>query len=337
MSAPAAPSESQKANPSLSIGQMVQLMQLEVDRALAHEYPLSAMMIGLDGFTREQDLTLRRRLMPALFGLLKVVTFESGIRGLGLTQDYFVLAVFPHTSPDRTRELANAIIERAATLEVEGLPEGAQVRVSIGIGHNQRPGEMSFAVLVEETEMGARQARREGGGRCVLGRRVESELESLRVELEEEIRTIAKQSQAFSQQRLGEGQRWGREMIENALALFDTVKEPPAALVRMKREVVALMTHEVDRLLKSPVFHTLSEKEKQIDLLERRVRKLTEHLDLTEAELKRVAKMKVLDDGVSSLYRTVQGLTQEDEQAGQKQGMLQVIFEANLAMQAAAK
>jgi hypothetical protein len=47
--------------------------------------------------------------------------------------------------------------------------------------------------------------------------------------------------------------------------------------------------------------------------------------------------MKVLDDGVSSLYRTVQGLTQEDEQAGQKQGMLQVIFEANLAMQAAAK
>jgi hypothetical protein len=185
--------------------------------------------------------------------------------------------------------------------------------------------------------MGARQARREGGGRCVLGRRVESELESLRVELEEEIRTIAKQSQAFSQQRLGEGQRWGREMIENALALFDTVKEPPAALVRMKREVVALMTHEVDRLLKSPVFHTLSEKEKQIDLLERRVRKLTEHLDRTEAELKRVAKMKVLDDGVSSLYRTVQGLTQEDEQAGQKQGMLQVIFEANLAMQAAAK
>ena len=33
--------------------------------------------------------------MPLVFGELKVVTFNEGVRGLGLTQDHFVLGVFP--------------------------------------------------------------------------------------------------------------------------------------------------------------------------------------------------------------------------------------------------
>ena len=337
MSAPTLPADSQSAAPSLSIEQMVQLMQIEVDRALENDYPISAMMVGLDGFSRPEDADVRQRLMPMLFGALKVATFERGLKGLGLTQDYFVLAIFPHTTPETTAELAEAIIADAPSVRVGGMEEDQSVSVSIGIGHNQHTGEKSFARLVEDSERGAQMARHQGGSQCVTGIRVESELESLRQELEEEIEAIAKQSEAFSERRLGEGQKWGRELIERAIGLFDSAKEPPAALVRMKKEVVALMTHEVDRLLQSEVFQALGEKEEQIDLLERRVRKLNEHIDLTEAELKRIMKMKSIDGGVSSLFRTVQGLSEEDENAEQKAGMLAVIFEANLAMQASSK
>src|SRR4029079_18191876 len=51
------------------------------------------------------------------------------------------------------------------------------------------------------------------------------------------------------------------------------------------------------------------DKERQIDMLERRIQKLTDILGITEEELKRVAAMKGIDLGVSSIYRTVQGLS----------------------------
>jgi hypothetical protein len=69
-------------------------------------------------------------------------------------------------------------------------------------------------------------------------------------------------------------------------------------------------------------------------MLERRVSKLTESLGLTEAELTRVAKMKNIDLGLSSLYRTIQGLSGDEANAEQKKEMLKNIFEANVALKA---
>ena len=44
-------------------------------------------MIGLDGYDEEAELQARRLLMPRIFGVLKVCTFELQKRGLGLTRD----------------------------------------------------------------------------------------------------------------------------------------------------------------------------------------------------------------------------------------------------------
>jgi hypothetical protein len=64
------------------------------------------------------------------------------------------------------------------------------------------------------------------------------------------------------------------------------------------------------------------------------VAKLTESLGLTEAELKRVAAMKNIDLGISSIYRNVQGLSGGEAGAEQKKEMLKNVFEANVALRA---
>ena len=57
------------------------------------------------------------------------------------------------------------------------------------------------------------------------------------------------------------------------------------------------------------------EQQREIDLLRRRVAKLTESLGVTEQELDRVRGIKGPEEGVASIYREVQGLSDEDAQA----------------------
>lgn len=74
---------------------------------------------------------------------------------------------------------------------------------------------------------------------------------------------------------------------------------------------------------------------RQIDLLERRIVKLTLRLEQTEADLKRIAAMKNIDLGLASIYRSVQGLSLEDEARAMKKSLLKKIFQANMELKTA--
>ena len=74
---------------------------------------------------------------------------------------------------------------------------------------------------------------------------------------------------------------------------------------------------------------------RQIDLLERRIVKLTLQLEQTEADLKRIAAMKNIDLGLASIYRSVQGLSLEDEARAMKKSLLKKIFQANMELKTA--
>src|SRR5690606_27045104 len=88
MTAPAAATGMRK----LSIDQMLRLMQLEVDKAQAHGYPISCMLMSLDGHDAPEDEPFRKRVMPAVFHLLKRVTFARSVKGLGFWSEKVVLA-----------------------------------------------------------------------------------------------------------------------------------------------------------------------------------------------------------------------------------------------------
>jgi Mrp family chromosome partitioning ATPase len=69
---------------------------------------------------------------------------------------------------------------------------------------------------------------------------------------------------------------------------------------------------------------------RQIDLLERRIAKLTLLLEQTEDSLRHLAQQKNVDPGIPSIYRGVQGLSSEEEALALKQSLMKEIFRANL-------
>jgi GGDEF domain-containing protein len=330
----AASASSVPAKQRLSTAQMLHLMRLEMDRALRHGYPISALVVGLDGFDEEHHLPWRRALMPAIFRELKTVTFQNDVRGLGVWTERFQLAIFPHVTPDRLLALAETLLARGSEVKVPGVPADARFTLSAGIAHNLHPGPMSFDTLVEEAETGMGIAQSGGGNRVVQAREVERELDKLREEVDSQIQEIQEfQSKLFADVESKE-ELWGNQLITKVIELFKREPEKSEGVLRVEKEVIALLKSELAAWRETSTASRMIESQKTIDNLERRVAKLTESLGLTEAELKRVAQLKNIDLGVASIYRTVQGLSAEEAGAEQKKEMLKNIFESNMALRA---
>lgn len=73
--------------------------------------------------------------------------------------------------------------------------------------------------------------------------------------------------------------------------------------------------------------------DRDVDVLQRRIAKLVESLSHTEHRLQAVTAMKDLDNGISSVYREVQGLPADEARFGRKRELMTEIFRANLALQ----
>ena len=76
--------------------------------------------------------------------------------------------------------------------------------------------------------------------------------------------------------------------------------------------------------------------ESRMELYERRIAKLWDSLNETEAALRDLARKKVVDPGMASIYRTVQGMSDDEAERELKIAMLRDIFHANQALQHAA-
>ncbi len=328
MSSEVAPTSTART-PGLSVSQMLQLMRLEVDKAIQRSYPITCLMIGLDGFRRDDDAPIRRQIVPQVFGALKTLTSENGIQGLGLTKEHLVVAVFPHHDPSDVQAMGEALIERVMGIQVD---DERLVTVSVGVGHNQHPGPVSFEVLLDEAETGLTLANQAGGNKVVQWKDVESELDQLRADIEAQVGQLAAQQKRAEAATETFEEVWGRELIDEIVHAFRHEKDQSPGVVRLTKGVIDIVRQQHQRLLTSSTVQQLTERNSQIDMLERRIQKLTQSLDGTEAELRRVAAMKVVDGGVASMYRDVQGLG-DDPDAGQKKEMLAVIFEANFALQ----
>jgi len=320
---PASPTAREEA---LSVSKMLHLMQLELDQAQKFDYAISFLVVGIDGFNVPGELYLRKLLMQLLFKRLKNVTFNNQVRGLGLTTDHFLLAVFPHLKPDRVEKLAEELMAEGEQITHPRIPEDRAISLSAGISHNLTQDEVTFEGLLVDAETGLSVAQSGGGGRCVLWKEVKNEIDQIRIDLEKQIAQIEAQ-----QGEDNEHEAWGRDVVAGALSLFREQEDPSKAMVRMQQNVMDFLKKEIDRWREFPTVQSATESNEKIDMLERRIRKLMQELDRSESELKRVAAMKSLDNGIASIYRTVQGLGDDDD-AESKKEMLKNIFDANLAL-----
>jgi GGDEF domain-containing protein len=315
----------------LSIDQMLRLMQVEVDKAQAHAYPISCILIGLDGFENAEDEPRKKKVMPAVFHLLKRVTFDRGVQGLGFWSEKVVLAVFPHVAPAAVAKVGSDLIESVRGVAVPGLEGGRTITLSGGVAHNQHSGPMSFEVLIREAETGYSMARQSGGDRFVQWLEVESELDRLREELEEQMREVERRGELFAQEQDELAEKRSREFVKRIKAVFAR-ESATEAVVRLEKEMIGLALSQIEEWRDGTLARELTESKKLVDNLERRVRKLSDLLNVTETELKRVAAMKNVDTGIASIYSSVQGIGSDDANAEVKKELMKSIFEANLAL-----
>ena len=316
----------------LSIAQMLRLMQHEMDKAQRHEYTLSCILVGLDQFSEPEEEKHRKTLMPGAFKVLKKITFARKVQGLGFWTEQVVLGIFPHVSPEEIADLGDALVEEARTLTVPAADGGTtSITLSVGVAHNQHSGPMSFEILLREAETGLSMAQQGGGDRCVQWLEVETELDRLREELEEQIRDVDKRHEDFAREQDALAEQRSKAFVAKIREVF-TQEEPTAPIVRIEKAMIDLAMSEVAEWRQSNLAQQLTDSNRQIENLERRVRKLSDLLDVTEGELRRVASMKNIDTGIASIYSTVQGLSMEDPNAELKKELMKNIFEANLAL-----
>jgi hypothetical protein len=110
--------------------------------------------------------------------------------------------------------------------------------------------------------------------------------------------------------------------------LFESMGEKVPDFGGHEREVMELAVKK----LTAEKARRENEQQSQIELLQRRLAKLGQSLELTEEELRRVMAAKSIDPGVASIYRTVQGLSVEQADAELKKEMMAKIFEANFEL-----
>lgn len=105
-------------------------------------------------------------------------------------------------------------------------------------------------------------------------------------------------------------------------------------LVQMREKVLELVMGEVGEGRKAVLQAREAARDRDVELMQRRIAKLTASLELTEARLADVARTGVVS-GISSIYRDVQGLSSADQQFEKKRELMKAIFDANLALQSA--
>jgi diguanylate cyclase (GGDEF)-like protein len=298
-----------------------QLMQVEFERARRYGYAIACLTIQVDRLEQLETmhgLEAKSSILNTIADLVKGATRAGDLLGY-LAQDRLVVLV-PHTTGEAARALAERLLTGARKLRFASQSRTLRVTLSIGIAHNQNADAKSFAILEEVAEDGRAVADSSGGDRV-------SETDLYRLH------------QAKHEVPVG-GYRGRLETLVDeqgdfASAVAQITDEIIERAIREAREEWAKALPPVDD---KPAAEQPSTTEKdeaaaykqQVELLQRRLAKLTESLGLTEQELARVRRMKAVDSGIESVYRDVQGLGADGEHSEIKRELMAKIFEANL-------
>lgn len=103
----------------------------------------------------------------------------------------------------------------------------------------------------------------------------------------------------------------------------------PAIAGRVATAVLEHLRYERDMA----AARAASEQRARVELLERRLAKLNETLVRTEADLDAALQNTSREDGVASIYKTVQGLRATAKDFERKKALLSEIFQKNLTLQ----
>jgi len=165
-----------------------------------------------------------------------------------------------------------------------------------------------------------------------LRRQAESELSNLQAELMLHRRMLDDAHAAMVARADADAPIFDAKVREDLAALFDRAEAGELTLQELRAEVDALVQASSSEGRGRMLDAWAVERDRQVDLLRRRINKLNRSLEASEEALQRLSSHAEEDPGIASIYRTVQGLEMTANHLARKRVMLAEIYRANLRL-----
>lgn len=304
-----------------SAPEIQRLMRAECDRAARYAYPLTAMMISVDRLDQLGDLygtESRDTILEEVSASLEANTRESDLLGCRVGSHF--LALFPHTGRGVGLRVAQRLIAETSKLVFDEGSASVGVTLSIGVTFRDEGEGGSFEELRDEVTSAVLEATSAGGNRAKVYTapppRASMPAAVAPIDLSGSLEELSRSLEEVLGQKVA--------------AMFESMGQALPDFGGHRKEVLALAVEKMEAAHEQ----LRREHADRVGMLERRLAKVSESLELTEGELQRALHAKGVDPGVSSIYRTVQGLSDVEEDGELKKEMMAAIFEANLELKA---
>jgi GGDEF domain-containing protein len=316
-------------------------MELAHEEALRERTPLAVLRVAVDGIESVARVAAGGKVE------LVLATLTTVIRGLARPGDLLALREQDHVVLVLTQTDAAAADAFAHALQEAGrrisgphssIPIG--IRLSIGLAYAQFDAPYWFQTLLAVANEGVEVAQNSGGGRIV-----HTELYPFHQRrLERLSPDRPKPTMPPPLHKPDVNPAYLRSAAAPPAAASPAAPAPPrpaaaqsraapppspAGIAELEERVLRLAREWTEEALSKALAETQKVHTSEVDVLERRIQKLTRALEDAQGELVRAHAGHEIDPGVASAYRTVQGL--RDEQ-GAKRDMLEKLFQANLEL-----
>ena len=149
-----------------SLTQIRHLMRVEFSRAQRYGYPVSCLVIAIDGLESLRErygYEFRESVQVDVVDLLQNATRTCDY--LGRLMDERLMAILPHTTRQGAEVGARRLIAAARSLGFEADGQRVSVSLSVGISHFEDDNTIFFDSLVEAAEKALLEAAEGGGDR----------------------------------------------------------------------------------------------------------------------------------------------------------------------------
>lgn len=169
---------------------------------------------------------------------------------------------------------------------------------------------------------------------AMMQERAQEEIDEVRYELEKQKKALAERLGVAHDQENRRYQGENAAIARDIDGLFRQFAQHGKTDVGSLRDgVVALVHRVVDAERQTALAALAAARDREVEILERRIGKMTDALELNEQRMAEVLAMKDVDPGIASVYREVQGLNSTSRSFQKKKELMSEIFKANLALQ----
>jgi diguanylate cyclase (GGDEF)-like protein len=311
------------------------LMRSEFERGKRYREPLVLMLVSVDRLGHLKDLygvDAATEILRSVMDMLRTATRDYDY--MRCQQGERIVALFPHTDMAGARIVAERLLENARGLKFDTGGPAIQISISIGMAGNHGGQLARFEDMQQSAESGLQLAGAAGGDRVLESEAVNGELRRLTSELQTSAGASHGAELELLRQAIEFGVASGDPLVQGKIReLFQLVGDRMPGSDRVEQELVELALGRMEQDKRAELLERSRAHEREIELLERRISKLLGLLGVSERELERLAKApQAVDAGLASIYRTVQGLAPDADQAEKKREMLMKIFDANVAL-----